>query len=164
MNDLASLAENHITLLNLEFDKDLLFDIYYSNVDKEDYYLKKDGTYATFWKVTRLDYNEYANYLMEQLGLEDIKFKPRFYCLEKNASLPMHIDRNTECSINIVMSDSPSPIEFELGEVYYDAALINVQQMHRVVNNNHDRFIFKLSIFDHTYKSVRDRICITYKK
>lgn len=164
MSNLALLAKNHITLLNLDVDKHLLFDIYYNNLDKEDYYLKKDGTYATFWKVTRLEYNEYASSIMEQVGLQDIKFRPRFYCLEENAALPMHIDRNTECSINIVMSESPAPIEFELGEVNYDSALINVQQMHRVVNNNTKRYIFKLSMFNNTYQEIRDLICTTLKK
>ena len=94
----------------------------------------------------------------------------RFYRLIKNSGLQFHIDEGTACSINFILNDSYVPIKFKHHlednneiEVKYNCALLNTQKLHSVNNIKEDRIIFKISIFDHTFKEVKEKIVKNYE-
>lgn len=82
---------------------------------------------------------------------------PRYYKQEAGSSLAAHRDHNTKAAINIMLTGS-GPITWdEAIDEYYDAAVLNVTQMHSVTSND-DRIFLKLSIFDKTYEEVLEAI------
>ena len=77
----------------------------------------------------------------------------------------MHPDKNTLCAINIVLSDTYGPIEFEdLGEIYYDCAILNLQKKHAVPSFPEERVLLKFSIFDVSYKDALSNYHINKNK
>jgi len=85
--------------------------------------------------------------------------KPRYYVQAKGSSVPFHSDMKTECSINIILSNRAGPILFEdIGEVVYRCALLNTTQRHGVPKFKTERLLLKFSIFDKTYREVREKM------
>ena len=85
--------------------------------------------------------------------------RPRFYFLPKGVEIPEHVDNNTKCSINfLINSKNPAPVTVEGVDYYYKACLLNTQKMHSVKNNTEDRLLFKLSIFDDDFDTVKEKI------
>ena len=85
--------------------------------------------------------------------------RPRFYFLPKGVEIPEHIDNNTKCSINfLINSKNPAPVTIEGVDYYYKTCLLNTQKMHSVKNNTEDRLLFKLSIFDDDFETVKEKI------
>lgn len=113
------------------------------------------------WKVLRdsplrvLTEQYYKFY--NDIGLEG---KPRYYILDSNSVLPPHIDLNTECSINHLLSGNAAPITYtNHGNFKYTTALINTKEEHSVDNTNYsDRYLFKISFFDYTFKEVKEKL------
>ena len=97
--------------------------------------------------------------------LECKNIQPRYYKQEINTAVPMHPDKNTLCAINIVLSDTYGPIEFEdLGEIYYDCAILNLQKKHAVPSFPEERVLLKFSIFDISYKDALSNYHINKNK
>jgi len=112
------------------------------------------------WDIGRVDDNEphlEVHRLKEIIEtLTGSIVKPRYYVQAKNSSVPFHKDQNTECSINIILSNHAGPICFEdIGEVEYRCALLNTTQRHSVPEFDSERLLLKYSIFDKTYQDVR---------
>ena len=113
------------------------------------------------WKVLRdkplrvltKQYYKFCN----DTGLEG---KPRYYILDGNSVLPPHVDLNTECSINHLLSGNAAPITYTgHGNFEYKTALINTKEEHSVNNTEHnDRYLFKISFFDYTFEEVKEKI------
>jgi hypothetical protein len=83
--------------------------------------------------------------------------RPRYYVQKKGSSVPFHRDMNTECSLNIILSNRAGPILFEdIGEVVYRCALLNTTQRHGVPKFKTERLLLKFSIFDKTYDETRE--------
>ena len=91
------------------------------------------------------------------IGLKGI---PRYYILDNKSILPPHVDLNTECSINHVLSSDAAAITYtNYGDYKYKTALINTQEEHSVDNTKYgNRYLYKISFFDHTFEDVKDRI------
>lgn len=88
--------------------------------------------------------------------IESEDVRPRYYVQAKDSSVPFHSDMNTECAINIVLSNRAGPIIFEdIGEVVYRCALLNTTKRHGVPKFKTERLLLKFSIFDKTYEEVR---------
>lgn len=113
------------------------------------------------WKILQ---NESLKVLSQQCNkfCEDIELegKPRYYILDANAVLPPHIDLNTKCSINHLLSGESAPITYtEYGNFKYKTALINTQEEHSVDNTKHDdRYLFKISFLENTFEEVKEKI------
>jgi hypothetical protein len=88
----------------------------------------------------------------------EVTGKPRFYYLQPNAIIPEHKDNGTKCSINIILTEHAAPITFGDKDYYYDTILLNTTLPHSVTNNEHERIMLKISIFDESYESVAARI------
>ena len=94
---------------------------------------------------------------LEQIDLEGI---PRYYILKANSILRPHVDYKTKCSINHLLStDSASVTYTNYGDFKYKTALLNTSEEHSVDNRNYsDRYIFKISFFNHSYEEVKEKI------
>jgi len=103
--------------------------------------------------------SQWTSPYIEQIMVDlNVTGKPRFYFQDAFSELKMHTDINTLCSVNMVLSDDPSPITFEDGIQYYEQALLNVQVPHAVLNGPNSRILFKISIFDETFEQVAAKI------
>lgn len=108
------------------------------------------------WKMIKCNFH-YAKYLIKRFMLGEVR--PRFYLLPKGVEIPEHIDNNTKCSINfLINSKNPAPVTIEGVDYYYKTCLLNTQKMHSVKNNTEDRLLFKLSIFDDDFETVKEKI------
>ena len=107
------------------------------------------------WRVLKrnFDYAEKLNAFFNVNG------KPRFINQKAGVELPFHIDVETKCSLNFLLKDeSPSPITYESGDYFYKSALLNTTKKHGVFNKQKDRLLFKLSIFDEDFNSVKNKV------
>lgn len=133
-----------------------------------DYYRNKFKAYEDIrykpsdnWKILQDEslkvLSQQCNKFCNDIGLEG---KPRYYILDGNSVLPPHIDLNTECSINHLLLGNAAPITYtKYGNFKYKTALINTKEEHSVNNAEYDdRYLFKISFFDHTFEEVKDKI------
>jgi len=87
-----------------------------------------------------------------------VKGRPRFYYLKPYAAIPEHVDNGTLCSLNFVLTENASPIIFGNKEYFYESVLLDTTVPHRVVNNQHERIMLKISIFEESFEQVANRI------
>jgi len=101
----------------------------------------------------------YTSSYIEQI-MSDFKVsgKPRFYWLEPNATIPEHVDNGTTCSLNFILTQDPAPINIEGIDYTYKQVLLNTTKSHSVTNNNNERIMLKISIFDESYEDLAKRI------
>ena len=119
------------------------------------YHDPKTNTEVTGWDIKHIIDGyayEVAQTFNSVLGLQ--KSKPRFYILRAGVTLGLHIDRGTECSFNFVLTGS-SKITFEDREEYYEQALLNTQVMHGIINPQDDRVLYKISVFNQNFETVK---------
>lgn len=109
------------------------------------------------------DLNNYSEtkkvteYFAKLIGTSDIR--PRYYRLEANSTVPEHIDHNTKCGVNIILSRHAGPVEF-IGHGQYDyrVALLNTSKLHCVPAYPHERILLKLSIMDIDFETAKRRL------
>lgn len=110
------------------------------------------------WRIAKGEHTTYSDYLCKYF---DIEAEPRFYILEGGSILPPHIDLGTQCAINFLLGDDDTlaPVSFSSGNSYsYKTALLNTSIEHGVTNGPNDRIIFKLSIMNEPFESVKQKI------
>lgn len=153
--------------LQIQFDIERLLLEYDILVKSEKPYSDPNGKKSSTWYTIRLEdmTSEYCNQLTNNIKKEyNIKGRadPRFYRLKANSLLPWHIDRGTQCSINVILSDTYAPVHFKINnkilKYNYTVALLNTQIEHSVPSFDKDRLLFKISIFDETFDSVASKI------
>lgn len=123
-----------------------------NNLEKYDDDLLKEP--HTNWKIVRHNF-DYAEQLTK---IFNVNARPRFYILDANTTLGQHTDNGTQCSLNFILNDNYAPISFNGKDFYYKNALINTTILHGVKNDNSDRLLFKLSIFDETFDQVKNKL------
>jgi hypothetical protein len=111
--------------------------------------MKLDG-----WLICRHT-SEYIEQIMKDLEVEG---RPRFYWLMPNEIIPEHVDNGTLCSINFVLTENASPITFNDTDYCYETILLNTTLPHSVHNNEYERIMLKISIFNETYEDLAKRI------
>lgn len=99
--------------------------------------------------------SEYVNEIMKDF---DIRGKPRFYWLQPYAVIPEHVDNGTLCGLNFILTEHASPITFGDKDYYYESILVDTTIPHRVKNNEHERIMLKISVFNETFKEVAEKI------
>jgi hypothetical protein len=103
--------------------------------------------------------SEYITKIMHDFEVEG---KPRFYWMKPHAVIPEHTDNGTQCSLNFVLTDNASPITIGDNQYHYTAILLNTTVPHSVTNNEHERVMLKISIFNETYNDLANRIKYRY--
>ncbi len=118
----------------------------------------KDSRYPDLsfdeWKISHYT-SEYISQIMSDFGVVG---KPRFFWLAPFAEVPEHTDNGTKCSLNFLLNDDPAPITINGQEYYYKSVLLDTTQPHSVKNNNTERLLFKISIFEEDFDTVASRI------
>jgi hypothetical protein len=99
--------------------------------------------------------SDYVESVMKDFGISG---KPRFYWLQPYAVIPEHVDNGTLCGLNFILTDNASPITFGDKDYLYEAALVDTTVPHSVKNNNHERVMFKISIFNKRFEEVAEQI------
>jgi len=100
-------------------------------------------------------HSQYVNEIMDDFGIVG---KPRFYWLQPYAVIPEHVDNGTLCGLNFILTDKASPITFGDKDYYYESILVDTTKPHSVKNNQHERIMFKISIFNETFEQVAEKI------
>lgn len=147
----------YITHVNLEYDTDKLKDEV------------KDLNFEPNYKYTRgYNDNEDDAWWLARIR-ENIHMYPHIENLYKlleadfiaihiqyaNTRVNTHIDPNSLCCVNILLSDDPGPVIFEdYGKIYYKCALLNSQEWHAVPSYNNDRLLLKFAYGKKSYKEV----------
>lgn len=106
------------------------------------------------WQIAKYN-SPFIQKIMDDFGVHG---KPRFYFQEPFFQLPEHVDYNTECSINFVLSDNAAPVTFGDRHHYYKQCLLNTKIPHSVHNGPEERILLKISIFDVTFDELSQRI------
>ena len=104
---------------------------------------------------------EYADKLNKYFDIDTL---PKFYILKANTKLLPHIDYDTTCSINFLLSDGAAPVRFGDNEYYYRTALLNTTRKHSVDKHPADRLLFKLSVKYESFDSVKQKILNTISR
>ena len=103
--------------------------------------------------------SEYITQIMNDFNIEG---KPRYYWMKPHAVIPEHVDNGTQCSLNFVLTDNASPITINDMQYYYTAILLNTTIPHSVINNEYERIMLKISIFNESYEDLAKRIKYRY--
>ena len=99
--------------------------------------------------------SDYVESVMSDLGISG---KARFYWLQPYAVIPQHVDNGTLCGLNFILTDNASPITFGDKDCIYEAALVDTTVPHSVKNNEHERVMFKISIFNQRFEEVAEQL------
>ena len=93
-------------------------------------------------------------------ALEVDNLEPRFLTQKQGTDAHYHIDGDLGGAINILVRGKQTPISFkDVGEFYYDVALINANHLHAVPKQiGEDRVLFKLRINQMTFNEARERL------
>lgn len=106
------------------------------------------------WKIVRHKF-DYAD---ELSNIFNVNARPRFYILDANTTLAQHTDLGTLCSLNFILNNNTAPINFDGTTIHYKNALIDTTKLHGVVNNDKDRLLFKMSIFNESFDEVKEKL------
>jgi len=152
-----------ILVFDFDFDKSALLDFWNQNQDNTEPYT--DRRFGKFvmnnWRILKNIEIEYAKKLCEYF---DIEADPKFYVLKANTQLLPHIDQDTTCSINFLLSDGAAPVRFTDSEYYYRTALLNTSRKHSVDKYPKDRILFKLSVKNEGFDIVKQKIINTISR
>jgi len=99
--------------------------------------------------------SEYVDQIMKDFNVVG---KPRFYWLQPHAVIPEHVDNGTLCGLNFILTDYASPITFGNQDYLYESILVDTTKPHSVKNNEHERIMFKISIFNESFEQVAKKI------
>lgn len=113
-----------------------------------------DGKKLDNWLIYRHE-SEYSKKIMDDF---EVQGKVRFYWLEPNSSIPLHVDYNTKCSINFILSENQGPVTIQGVDYFYSQALLNTSVPHCVNNGKYERVLFKISIFDTSFEDLAKKI------
>jgi len=114
--------------------------------------------YMEDWLIGHYN-SEYITRIMNDFKVEG---KPRYYWMKPYAVIPEHVDNGTQCSLNFVLTDNASPIIINDMQYYYTAILLNTTVPHSVINNEYERIMLKISIFNESYEDLAKRIKYRY--
>lgn len=154
--EMTAMGTNNLVHLNYPLDLDQIFkseaaarrnsqpytDLRYPDLRLEDWHI---GRYR----------DDYIETVMRDFEVEG---RPRFYWLEPYAEIPEHIDNETKCSINLIITKDPAPITIQGADFVYQQALLNTTIPHSVKNGPVERIMLKISIFNESFEDLAKRI------
>lgn len=148
---------DEIMIFDFDFNEDNLLLEYEKFIKDAVEYEDNITPKLDFWLVARGIEFDSSERIQEIFG---VRGKPRFYNLKAESEIPMHTDRGTLCSLNIILDgDESAPVDYSSGNSYhYKVALLNTTLMHGVKNGKEERKLFKLSFFENTFEEMKDII------
>lgn len=167
-----------VSAVNINYDgfpKEFLLNFFYDDyINIPDYnipdYMKEEqpelGKGSDTIEGFKVDCHNYFNEKLRPIGDAfcnhfgiNNKFVTHFLCVEPHYTVDWHLDGgDVVCAVNLLLEGDPCPVEFEDGSHSYQLALLNVQKLHRIVNDSDkQRILFRLSFMDGTYEEIRDK-------
>lgn len=146
-----------LTHLNLDINEKQLLDIAVRHRERALPYLNDKKIIENPQGFITDATDPYVDYILEQIKLSG-RYYARFGWIKPNTELSEHIDSNTQCSINFLLSDNLAPIIINGVEYYYTQAIINVQQPHKVINGPEERVMLRITVLDESYESLVNRL------
>jgi len=123
-----------------------------------------EGTYKGFKVNEKLHHDPLLNRIAKEFcdayGIS-ASFVTQFIVLEPNTELDWHVDRQPAgCGLNVLLSNDNAPVEFEEGQTYYKAALLNIRKRHRVPSNPNTRIMFRIVFYgdDSSFDEIKEKI------
>lgn len=149
---------NNIAKLNVSFDAQKL-------VEEMKELKFRVGTCQAEWKdevisVRDRKMTEFFEPWGESKRLADLfgASKSTFVVQKSNKELFWHTDPSwMGCCINFVIDGNLSPVEYENEKYWYESALLNVQNLHRVPAQSERRVIYKLC-FENSFAERRESL------
>ena len=145
--------------LNYPLDKPKILSRIQQLKQSSESYSDPRGT-LDYWKIAR----SYDPVFLDIMDDFLVFGKPRIYWLEPNVVLPEHVDHNTTCSLNFILSEDPAPITIGGKDYFYRQCLLNTTIPHSVTNTSKERILLKISLFDVSYEDVVSLIPDQYKE
>jgi hypothetical protein len=155
---------DHLKLFEFDFDRKKLLEEALVENDYDIYQDTNTKMYYPGWKTKKIQNGfglEICNFFKKKFNLTDVT--PRFYIQDINYSIGLHKDIKTLCSINILLGEKNDSITFTFGKVNYRNALLNTQELHGVIEPKIKRYLYKISIYDKTYREMREILPINIK-
>lgn len=145
-----------ITHLNYDFDKELLLQQAEEAKENAVEFSVPKYPHIQFkgWDIGHYT-SPYIEKIMKDFGVIG---KPRFYWMAPFVQIPTHTDDGTLCSLNFILTENAAPITIGGEQHIYQAVLLDTTVPHSVVNEEHERIMLKISIFDKTYEEVDAKI------
>ena len=164
LKESSAVRYNAINEKNLERYRRLGFigkndSISYDVEDKEWFNNQRD------WKISskvddspNTESNRLHEIFKDILNVDNLE--PRFLTQKQGTNAHYHVDGETKCAINFLVRGGQTPISFkDVGEFYYDVALINANHLHAVpVQKDIDRVLFKLRINQMTFNEAKEKL------
>lgn len=101
----------------------------------------------------------YNSAYIESIMLDfEVEGRPRFYWLAPFAQIPEHVDNETMCSLNFILTSDPAPITINGSDYSYKQVLLNTTLPHSVTNNANERIMLKISIFNESFENLAKRL------
>ena len=146
--------------IEFDVDKDWLLDKALKCERKQFYHHGRKEEKVEGYKYAHISYPE-LEIMAGANGLNlNCKYNMKFVFIAPNATIGWHKDWGTKCAFNWVINDNRAAIRYSNGQegaqlaYVYNSALINTQEEHMVQNNDKERILFKISIFDRSYEEI----------
>ena len=160
--------EDFITDLDLEYSRDELYQ-QAKTFEYKPFQVKRAKSKwfreTETWMYTNIDGKEGAigkvtSQIEKIFNLKSDDYKVYIFDQEKDTDVPMHKDLSP-CAIIIQLSEDHGPITFEeIGDIEYEAALVNTQKEHQVKSHKSNRIILKYCLQNKTYEECKyDKTC-----
>jgi hypothetical protein len=127
-------------------------------LEKEPFHIKLAREKLNMYVKTKEADSSYALEISKYFNeLTGMRCQPKFFIYLKGLKLPWHKDVKIECSINLILTDSPDPVRFKGKEEIYTIGLLNTQTLHSV-HTTKDRYLFRLSFQENTWQEVKNAL------
>lgn len=137
-----------------DVDREWLLDKALQEPRKQFYHHGRKEERVEGYKYAHIDYPELKE-LVGRFGLAiQGKWNMKFVYIAPNTIVDWHKDWGTQCAFNWVINGNTAAIKYRDRPYAYSSAIINTQEEHMVKNNDKERILFKISIFDRSYEET----------
>jgi hypothetical protein len=151
---LQAIVDN-IMPFELDVDKEWLMDKAMQETRKQFYHHGNKEERVEGYTFAHINYPELLPIAKGPSGL-NIKgrYNMKFVYIAPNTKIGWHKDWGTKCAFNWIINDNSAKIHFRNGNFKYKSAILNTQAEHMVQNNDKERILFKISLFDTPYEDT----------
>ena len=152
----TTLDNDYIFGFDFNFDKQKLLQQYEKNLQNSKNF-NDDGLPVSIPKLQLQEDFEF-DYAQELMVFFGITGEAKYYTVKKDCDFDLHVDTLPQCSINVLVSDNPAPVFIGGKNYMYQNCVLNVKKPHGVFTNDENRILFKISIFEHTFEEVKQKV------
>tara|TARA_B110000211_G_scaffold21757_1_gene22517 strand:+ start:1861 stop:2376 length:516 start_codon:yes stop_codon:yes gene_type:complete len=143
-----------VFLFDFDVDKEWLLDKALQETRKQFYHHGRKEERVEGYTYAHVEYPELKE-LVGRFGLAiQGKWNMKFVYIAPNTIVDWHKDWGTQCAFNWVINGNTAAIKYRDRPYAYKSAIINTQEEHMVNNNDKERILFKISIFDRSYEET----------